>query len=304
MKYIIAFPDNAYFRWQVLVQINNLKKFGLEKDLIYVAGINNRRSKKLNLIEKETGIKIYSYKDERYDKNYASSLRPHILKKFFKEYPEMGKCFFYTDPDVIFSQKPSYETLIKGNTWFLSDTRSYINSHYIKRKGKKLFEEMCNIVGINENVVTNNDRYAGGAQYIMKNVNERFWEKVEIDCENLYLHMIMTKGIYTPEHPIQAWTADMWAVLWNAWNFGYQTKILKRMNFSWATDKIEKWDEKTIHHNAGVAQQKHLFKKGLYSNSTPFNKDLSYVDENYCSFKYVEEIKDTEKNYKNLIKGL
>ena len=36
MKILVAFPDIAYYNWQVLVQINNLVKFGYADKIIYV----------------------------------------------------------------------------------------------------------------------------------------------------------------------------------------------------------------------------------------------------------------------------
>ena len=41
--------------------------------------------------------KFYIYKDERQGSRYPSSLRPHILEKFFNEHPEFNnEILFYT----------------------------------------------------------------------------------------------------------------------------------------------------------------------------------------------------------------
>ena len=96
--------------------------------------------------------------------------------------------------------------------------------------------------------------------------------------------MSNTSNEYNPKHPIQKWTADMWAVIWNAWRDGHTTKIVKAMDFLWATDSKTKYKEnKTIsmYHNAGVTEQKNLFYKGAYVTRSPFHDDLSYVDQNY-----------------------
>lgn len=306
MKYIVATTDNTYFRWQILVQINNFKKLGLLDDLIYVVSINKRRSNKLNLIEKETGVKIFTYKDERKNPLYTSSIRPHIMKKFIKENPEYEKCIFYLDPDVIFTKKPEFKNrlIINSDVWFLSDTKSYIDSKYICSKSEELFHMMCSVVDIDPYLVRSFDNYAGGAQYLMKNVNYEFWDKVERDCEGLYETMASTEKIFSPEHPIQKWTADMWAVLWNAWYFKNSTMIIEELDFCWATDNIMKWNNKLIYHNAGVFKEKHLFNKIKYEHKLPFNDDLSFVDNNYCSIQYVKEIENTKLNYPDLIKKL
>lgn len=306
MKYIVATTDNIYFRWQMLIQINNFKKYDLLDDLIYVVSVKNRRSKKLNLIEKETGVKIFTYKDERKNPKYTSSIRPHIMKKFLKEHPQYGKSIFYLDPDVTFTKKLEFKNpVITGSdVWFLSDTRSYIDSKYICSKGEDLLHMMCSVVDIDPYLVKSFDNYAGGAQYFMKNVDYDFWDKVENDCEQLYELMDSTENVFNPEHPIQKWTADMWAVLWNAWYFKHSTMIIDELNFCWATDNIKKWDNNNIYHNAGVFNENHLFNKIKFQNTSPFNENFSYVDENYCSFNYIKEIKDTKLNYPDLINKL
>jgi hypothetical protein len=304
MKYLVALPDNSYFLWQMLVQMNNFKELGIDKDLIYVIGKNSmqKSSNLLNIITKSNTLcSFFVYHDERVNPQYSSTLRPHILAKFFTEYPNASdETFFYLDPDVIFTKKIKTSDLEKNDTWYLSDTRSYINSMYIKSKSNDLFVEMCDIVGIDPDIVEGNDDNAGGAQYIMKNLTAEFWEKVEIDSENLYNHMVSTSTKYNPEHPIQAWTADMWAVLWNAWYFKHDTKIIKRLDFCWATDVIEKWSKTNIYHNAGaVIDNDFYFLKTKYQIS-PFGKKIK-CSKDYCSHNYLKEIKKTEKTFKDIL---
>jgi hypothetical protein len=305
MKYLVVLPDVNYFMWQMLVQINNFKNFGLDNDLIYVIGRTSNKGNDLlyRLGELNCKCDFHIYDDRRINPSYASSLRPYLLKTFFKEHTGLynNQEFFYLDPDVVLTKKLKVDDLLKNNNWYVSDTCSYIDSAYIKSKSEVLFKEMCGIVGIDHKIVEANDKNAGGAQYLMKNLTAEYWEKVERDSEELYKHMINTSSIYNPEHPIQAWTADMWAVLWNAWFFGHKTKIIKRLDFCWATDSINRWDETAIYHNAGAtSDRKDLFVKTDFQVS-PFNKDLSYVSDTNCSFNYVKEIKDTEKNFKEFL---
>ena len=306
MKYIVATSDTPYFRWQMLVQINNFKKLGILDDLTYVVSIANRRSGKLNHIAKDTGVRIETYKDERKNPTYQPSITAHIMKKHLQKYPEEGEMFFYLDPDVIFREKPEYKNIfyLYKSVWFLSDTKSYLDSTYIKSKSIELFNLMCKTVNIDPDLVSKLDKAAGGAQYVMKNVDYDYWNEVEKDSENLYELMSSTSGKYNPEHPIQAWTAEMWAVLWNAWKREYPTLIDEDMNFSWATDPIEKFNKNIIFHNAGVFDQENLFHKGKYNDKHPFNDDHSNVDDKHCSFKYLQEIMDTKNNYPELIKKL
>jgi hypothetical protein len=304
MKIIVALPDNNYFLWQMLVQINNFRKLGFEEDLVYVIGKRGvDHNKNLDKIIKEgkTKCSYYIYNDNREMPKYSSSLRPHILKRLFKKHPEFEKeTIFYIDPDVLLTRKIRFSDLEDNDTWYLSDTRSYIGANYIKSKGEDLLWEMCNVVGIHPSLVEMNDENAGGAQYLMKNVNADFWEEVEKKSEELFDLMIKTSGKYNPEHPIQAWTADMWAVLWLAWKHEHKTKIIKRFDFSWATDDIKKWDKCGIYHNAGVVTNDGtLFNKTEHQIS-PFNKEFN-CSEKYCSFNYVKEIKETEEKFKNIL---
>ena len=92
----------------------------------------------------------------------------------------------------------------------------------------------------------------------------------------------------------------MWSLLWNAWLAGHETKIIKRFDFSWATDPITRWEQTSIYHNAGaVGDNDALFIKSRFQKS-PFKQEIKCSDE-YCSAKYVEEIKETEKTFENII---
>lgn len=304
MKILVAVPDNNYFIWQMLVQINNFKRYGLEKDLIYIIGSNTEiPSVNLQKLMNDDSIncEFVIIKDSRGNSRYPSSLRPNILKQYFTLNPDASKeSYFYIDPDMLFTQQVNFDQFLNDNIWYLSDTRSYIDSRYIKSKGENLFIEMCEIVGVTPESISAIDNHAGGAQYLLKNVDANFWEKVESDSEKLYAHMLDTSSKYNPQHPIQAWTADMWAVLWNGVYFGHEMKIDKYFDFSWATDRTFRWFETKIFHNAGaIGGDGQYFLKTEHQYS-PFNKQLVASNEN-CSYLYINEIKDTERNFPNTI---
>ncbi len=304
MKILVALPDNSYFLWQMLVQINNFRKLGLEENTIYVIGKTSlQKSDILTNIMKNGNIKskFVVFNDDRTNLDYSPSLRPHILAKYFEKYPEAKtETFFLLDPDVIFTKNFNMSSLLNDDVWYLSDTRSYIDSKYIKSKGEKLFTDMCNIVGIDPKLVEENDKSAGGAQYLMKNVSVEYWKKTQRDSDELYKYMVSTSNIYCPEHPIQAWTAGMWSDLWNAWLFGYKTKISKKLDFCWATDVMSRWDKTNIFHNAGaVIDNNTLFLKTKYQLS-PFKQEIICSDE-YCSYNYMKEVKETEINFRKIL---
>lgn len=305
MKILIVLPDHNYYLWQMLVQINNLKKFGYDKNAIYLIGKTsyNKSDNLKNIIRKsKSDCEFFVYNDERDDFIYSPAMTAHILSKFFKENPQYKEeSFFYIDPDVIFRKKIRFNDLLKNNNWYLSDTKSYIGCDYIKGKSDELFKKMCDVVGIKTSIVEENDNDAGGAQILFKNVDYKFWDKIEKDSIALFKLMESTKTIYSSDSPIQSWTAEMWSLLWNTWLFGHTTKTIKRFDFCWATDTINRWEETNILHNAGVINENNgkLFMKTKYQTS-PFKKEIKCSDK-FCSYKYVEEIKDTEKNYRGIL---
>jgi hypothetical protein len=302
MKILIATFDHNYYLWQCLVQINNFMKYGYDVETSYIVSTPNP-SPALQAMMNSDKIKskFYLYKDERQGSRYPSSLRPHILEKFFKEHPEFeNETLFYTDPDVIFTKKIDFTEMENDEFWHMSDTKSYIDTRYIKSKSEQLFKEMCEIAKVTPESIEAIDDAAGGAQYLMKGINAEFWKKVYDDSEKLYAHMKDTESVYSPQHPIQAWTSDMWAVLWNGVYFGHKLKINKELEFCWATDGIHRWNETNIFHNAGVVGQSDTYFSKIAYQSSPFNKDISRKDDN-CTANYVKEIKETEEYFKDII---
>lgn len=87
----------------------------------------------------------------------------------------------------------------------------------------------------------------------------------------------------------------MWAVLWNAWYFGHETKVDPYFNFTWATDPVDRWNQNFIYHNAGVVGEGELFFKGSYINTLPYFLEDKF-NPNFASHKYFEEIMETAKN--------
>ena len=63
----------------------------------------------------------------------------------------------------------------------------------------------------------------------------------------------------------------MWAVLWNIWKSGWQTKVVKELDFSWGTSVKKEWHANSIFHNAGVTEETYgnPFYKGNYMKNPP-----------------------------------
>jgi predicted 3-demethylubiquinone-9 3-methyltransferase (glyoxalase superfamily) len=297
MRLLSAQPDCDYYIWQLEVQCNNFKKYDLEKNMLILIGYDKEKGININAknFALKTNAKVFFIADTRIDKTYIPSIRPHIIKKFYKQ-NNIKESIFYHDSDIIFLSKPNFDQMLnKSNMVLLSDTISYIGGNYVKSKSEKLLDEMCDIVGIDIEVVLANEINSGGAQYLFNTVLDfEFWNKVEIDSTELYKLMQNTSHIYTPEHPIQSWCADMWGVLWNIWLRGIETKICDELTFCFATDKIKDKENVPIFHNAGVTfDMKNFFFKGNYIDKSPYDVDHSYVDKKYCSYLYVQEILET-----------
>lgn len=310
MKYISAQPDDDYFIWQLRVQMNNFKKLKIEKDAIVLLGYNKEIGINPNAIgfSQNTDATVLFVEDKRTneEKGYISTIRPHLLKQFCIDTKhQYHDDFFYHDSDILFAKLPDFESLAKENKLIVSDTISYVGAKYIISKGEGLLEEMCSIVQIDPTLIKNNEEKSGGAQYFIPKdfyMNYEFWDKIERDSLNLFRVMNATAHKYNPEHPIQAWTADMWSVLWNFWLNGIDSLISKELDFSWPTYGINDWDKFNIFHNAGVTpDRKELFFKGNFTSISPFDVDHDNVSKKFLSYKYSQEINDTKKKFKNKI---
>ena len=157
---------------------------------------------------------------------------------------------------------------------------------------------MCDISGIGKNMVKSNEKNSIGAQYIMKGLTHYYWDRVERECEVLFkdvneLNQIKKQNDPT-HHELQIWCADMWAVLWNGWLEGNETKVVPEMDFSWATDSSNRWNETTIYHNAGATcESQGTFYKASYMDTLPYDLDIKKFNKEKNCYNYVLEIKET-----------
>jgi len=318
--FVSAQPDVPYFHWQTKVYTHNFIKMGIQPEQIHVlfAMVNGNTPTDQSLELKKIGVNVHHYPEIRTDKTYIPSLRPMIMKEWLKEFPELGKCYFYHDADIIFRKLPNFESLMNDDVCYLSDTISYIGYNYIMdccnryesvhsnlQKGQLLIE-MCNIIGVSVDKVKENQPNSGGAQYLIKNTDYTFWEKIFNDCVVLYDHMFKFHRNHPIPHEIQMWTSDMWAVLWNLWLIEKQTKISPDLSFSWATDSVPIYEKHNILHMAGVTPDVsgNKFYKGQFISLNPLDKlrqnihYFDYVDKNSATIKYIDVMKSLIKTDK------
>lgn len=304
LQYVCVQPYTIYYSWQVDVMLNNFIQNGInESDIHILLSYDSEVDTKTyyvwnKIIEKYKNVNFYFYPDTRVDKSYIPSIYFNALKQHIKEYSEFQKIPLYLfDCDSIFTKPVDFNHLLEDDIWYLSDTIQYIGYNYVISKGEEQYKKMCEIVGINPMIPMEYNADSGGAQHIVKNSTYEYWDKVESDSIKLYNFLSKEEKKWTKdEYPIQKWTSGMWSLLWNAWLFGHKTKVVKELDFCWATDGIYNWEKTNIYHNAGVtSDRKEMFNKIDYQNKLPYNLDLAKIDKYYCNYKYVEEILKTKE---------
>lgn len=317
MLYLSAQTDHPYYHWQVEVMILNFMRLGINPNHIEAVFCYSGRVSDAGraLANAYPFVRMFWYENTIKDNGgYPSLIRPHILAKHFDVYPNLAKeIICYHDCDIMFRALPDWPSMTEDPYCYLSDTVSYIGAKYIQSKGADILDKMAGIVGIDSKVIADNEAHSGGAQYLVKGIDADFWRKVEKDSRDLYVFMAkreeeerktLTEEQLKTYNPIQKWCADMWAVLWNLWYRGRQTRISPQMSFSWATSGAQEWERHNIYHNAGVTEALKTthFYKGEFIQRDPFEADLSYVRNDNCTWQYVQSIlraKEERKRYRS-----
>ena len=291
MKYIMAQPAVLRFEWGTQVCIHNLLKNGIDKEDIIILFSKHDGSVVKNI--QKTGVNVHVYEDERFDFEYIPSLKPYLMYRYLEEdILRENENYFYMDSDVILREVPDYSKIETSYShWCGSDCNGYLNYDYIIQceKGKEILQGMADIIGISVEDIYNMNNSSIGAQYVISEPMAGYFKKVYEDSIKLWKYI---KDIDTN---FQKWAVEMNATIWNMPLFNIVPHVSKELSFCWATDPIDKWYENKIFHNAGVAGQDYLFFKGGYNNTTPFNKNHDYVSKDYASYKYLENIKETEE---------
>lgn len=317
--YVTAQPDVPYFHWQAKIYGHNFVSKGIKPENIHIIyGLcNGQQEPSEGALElRNYGYNVHFYKDERFKKHYIPSIKPYLISKWLEEYPKLGELFFLHDADIIFRELPDYSKFIEDDLCYVSDTKGYIGYEYIKTvsdrheqqhndlQPQQLIQEMCDVIGVEIDCVKNRQEGSGGGQYIIKNTDFKFWQKVYIDSILLYdkLHDFQ-KRYPIGSGQIQFWTAEMWALLWNLWRDCKETKIVDELSFSWATSDIETYGKHPILHMAGVldSMKREKFYKGEFINVNPIDKVrengdfFDYVLSDSATIEYVKIIKEFAK---------
>jgi hemerythrin superfamily protein len=280
MYYICAQPAETYFYWQIRTMLFSFSKQGVAMDKVHVVlGIRSSLSEQYKSLIKEYPTVLFAtYQDERTPGEYAAGAKPYLMHKHYKKHKWLEReAVFFHDCDIALTKPLDFQDMLQDDILYLSDTVSYLGYEYIKSKGDRPLEIMLEIVGISEHTVKQNQDHSGGAQYLLKSVDEAFWAKTYADCKALYKALLEHNSTLekTAEYPIQVWCAEMWATLWNLWARGLKTRVDSRLEFSWATYAATEYDRCAIYHNAGVNDaQSGMFYKGAYTQVLPYNLEL------------------------------
>jgi len=332
LKFLTICPDDSYYTWQVHAWLESLKQIRQSDKaiiLLFVPYFREQNPKWQQIIDLYPEAEFVFYRDETNEISpklslYIPILRPWTAAKYFKEHPEMtSKAIFYCDSDVVFTKNFNINEFINDDVNYLSDTNSYINASYFDSKIKdvlshKLEEykqedilaQTCILAGITRKIAEENNLHSGGAQYLLKNIDYKFWEKVLIDCLNIRTFLLgINREFFKDESSgFQSWCSDMWAVLYNLWYDKQTTKVIPELDFAWATDPISKLDEVSIFHNAGIvsntANGYPAFYKGNYHQGRdPFTDEHlqtvinSEESKKYCTHYYTQQLLNLKQKY-------
>lgn len=312
--FINVVPVDRYFLWQEEVLLTNFRKFNIKNIHILIWCPDNRKDELIPwyaLQKKYPEASFFFYPDKGVDLAlYIPQLRPHILKEHFRAFPELNnKVFFYHDSDILFNYLPNFEALVQGDVSWQSDTSSYLDYNYLKRKEEQgnipeheAIGKLAEIGKVSVDTIKSYSGNTGGAQYILKGIDASFWEDVERQVLEIrrafYFPMegSINKKFFTSENEgFQSWCADMWAVNFSLWNRNIKTSITPELNFSWATSTWEEYLKAPIFHNAGVLSSKTgLFSKNEWIQRSPLGLKLPNPPINSASRAYIDAINDVK----------
>lgn len=293
MIYVCAQPATLYYAWQVEVMLHCFQQAGIPLHRHHVVcSLEPGQSVPQEwaaLASAHPGLTVSYYADTRTDRSYPSTIRPHILAKHWRAFPALARSpVLYHDCDAV--PTPAYEEPQPpaDGSWLGSDCSSYLGAAYLHRQTPDLFASAAGVLGMRTGEIEAQERRNGGAagaQYVLQGVTRLFWQKVELDSARLF-HRLRQD----PE--VQAWTADMWALLWNAQLFGRDLRVDDGMAFLWPQDGYAMVAHRGWYHNAGVLQRGPHFHKASYVDALPYGAPEPELDRTRASYWYWERIQD------------
>lgn len=343
------------FGWELFIYLNNLRELGVSdraRILIFSYKGYSPDPYFATLEEEFKEVSFFHYEDEDRvvedirDTKYPALSRPYMLAKHFHTYPHLSKgAIFYTDSDILLSNISFLTPYLHDEVNYLSHAggrekgENYLGPEYIDSKVKDVLnekyieymdvdvlEEMAGFFGLDRQFCENRADQFGGAQYLLKDIDHTFW--VAVYNASMYIRNYLKKHINkqffeTEEKGFQSYCADMWAILFVLWQSGREIRCPEAMDFSWATDRVEKVNQMNIYHNAGITRDGVLrdnqrgpdgkkeevtcpaFNKSNYQLTTPF-EDIEHirqvaehpVSKRFGTSVYAQEILKIHSKYK------
>lgn len=334
LKFMTCCPNDTYYTWQVHLWLESLKEIGHSDKaivLIYVPKTRDSNEKWNKIMDLYPEAEFHFYKDNDVDNLgsligiYIPVLRPYVMWKYLKEHPyRVADAIFYCDSDILFTSSFDVDQYVQDDINYLSDTNSYINASYFdskihqvlpekleEYKTRDILGELTSIIGISREIAEANNDHSGGAQYLLKNMDAYFWNKVmnDVILIRTYLQKVNREFFKDENAGFQSWCADMWAVLWNLWLRGQETQVVPELDFTWATDPIEKLElTHSIFHNAGITGTEMngypCFYKGKYHLGSDPTQDphleaiLAHPEsQKYCTWWYTKKLVELKNKY-------
>lgn len=289
---ICTIQDNLYLCWQAELLAWNCRRLGREcVILIGCAGPPSDYARRL--VETAGGLLV---DDTRPYRGYAPSIQPHLLSKYVRQ----GGPVMLVDSDVLFK---SFDRLPvhSGRQAVGSDCGSYLNAAYLDGCDPDLLHHLCTIAHIPPGYVRQRPQ-APGAQYILPHLFDRpFWQRIEDNSNRMYA---LLSGYRCSIHPVQVWTASMWAIWFELLRMEMIGEIevttSPALDFCFATDPIRIWKSREILHMAGVTRNmKGYFHKGDYTERPPWECDLSHIRGDNCSWIYAQAVTEYKSTVDN-----
>ena len=330
----ITQPIDKYFGFQIHLYVESCIQAGFDEDRIHVLMyVPKGRDRNMEMWDKIQAcypkLKFFFYEDkgvQQYLGLYIPILRPHCLWQHFEANPWLkNETILYTDCDILWIDGLDIAKYFDDDVCYISDAASYLNVSYFESKTRDvlpekleeyktrdILKELCDIVGIDKQIVIDNNNNTGGVQYILKNIDADFWKKVERDVISIRRHLYLgvNKQFYENESKgWQSWCADLWAILYNLWYFKKEVKVVPEMAFAWAPDHIDKLKTHKIYHNAGIVGETQdnypCFYKGKYhqGNDPMVDTQIDIVLNNeiskkHCTWYYAKKLDELRKKYK------
>lgn len=295
---VTCIPDALYLEWQAELLHNNCRTHG--RACTILIGFRGRPGEYAQRLAHDCGAILIE--DTRPDPIYAPSLQPHLLSTYHHPGP-----LLLVDSDVYFK---TFDNLpvTDGCSVIASDCGSYLNADYLDGCDPDLLQQICDIAGLPTSAVRNCPQ-APGAQYLLPHLFDReFWQRIEANSTAMYR---LLASYRCSIHPVQVWTASMWAIWFELLRRESSNEIhmttSPALDFAFGCDPIERWRQTDILHMAGVTRNMEdlgFFHKGSYTERPPWECDLSHVTPSNCSWVYAQAIKEYKFPVDSLLKAM